>query len=141
MAFSDYDAIKFILGAIQGQEMATLTFELFATPAAEVRRVVDEPRPSWVERLLESHGVRSGEIPVSSALEALGEGLGRRMALAALVARKAERRGWAVELAGDQVRITTASTREAARQALEADGVWHLAQRLARAVGAEAVLR
>ena len=121
--------------------MATLTFELFSTPAAEVRRFVDEPRPSWVERLLESRGVRSGEIPISSALEALGEGLGRRMVLAALVAKKAEDRGWAVELAENQVRITTAATREAARQALEADGVWHLAQRLARAVGPDAVLR
>ncbi|MBO0707626.1 MAG: hypothetical protein J2P44_04620 [Candidatus Dormibacteraeota bacterium] len=121
--------------------MATLTFELFTTPAAEVRRFVGEPRPSWVERIIQSRGVRSGEIPVSSALEALGEGIGRRMVLAALVAKKAEDRGWAVELAGDRVRITTASDREAARKALEDDGVWHLAQRLARAVGPEAVLR
>ena len=121
--------------------MATLTFELFAEPAVEVRRFMDDPRPSWVERLLESRGVSSGEIPVSSVLEALGEGLGRRMVLAALVAKKAEDRGWAVELAGDRVRITTAVTAEAARQAMEADGVWHLAQRLARAVGPEAVLR
>lgn len=121
--------------------MATLTFELFSSPAAEVHRFLDEPRPDWVERVIQSRGVEAGRIPVSSALEALGEGLGRRMVLAALVAKKAEDRGWAVELAGDQVRITTAATREAAREALEADGVWHLAQRLARAVGPEAVLR
>ncbi len=121
--------------------MATLTFELFATPAAEVRRFLEAPRPQWVERIIQSRGVHGGEIPVSSALEALGEGIGRRMVLAALVAKKAEDRGWAVELAGDRVRITTAADREAAREALEKDGVWHLAQRLARAVGPEAVLR
>lgn len=120
--------------------MATLTFELFATPAAEVHRFVADPRPAWVDRLLQSHGVRAGEIPISSALEALGEGIGRRISLAALVAKKAEDRGWAVELAGDRVRITTALDPESARAALEEDGVWHLAQRLARAVGPEAVL-
>lgn len=121
--------------------MATLTFELFSGPAAEVHRIFDDPRPAWVERLLQSRGVRSGDVPISSALEALGEALGRRMVLAALVAKKAEDRGWAVELAGDRVRITTAASREAVQEALEADGVWHLAQRLARGVGPEAVLR
>lgn len=121
--------------------MATLTFEIFAGPAAEIRRIVDEPRPAWFDRLLQSRGAVSGTLPLSCALEAVGESLARRLDAAALVARKSEARGWAVELAGDHVRITTAATPEATRDALEMDGVWHLAQRLARGVDVEGVLR
>lgn len=121
--------------------MATLTFELFAAPAVELRRLVDEPRPAWVDRVLASRGASSGTLPLSSALEALGEGLGRRLDVAALVARKSEARGWAVELADAHVRVTTAASREAMRDALETDGVWHLAQRLARGIGLEALAR
>ncbi len=121
--------------------MATLTFELFAGPAAEIQRIVDEPRAAWVDRILQSRGASAGTFPLSCALEAVGESLARRLDAAALVARKSEARGWAVELAGDQVRITTAASREATRDALEMDGVWNLAQRLARGVGIEAVLR
>ncbi|MBO0703388.1 MAG: hypothetical protein J2P38_10680 [Candidatus Dormibacteraeota bacterium] len=121
--------------------MATLTFELFAEPAVEMRRIAAEPRPDWVDRILQSRAAGPERFPLSCALEALGERLGRRLDVAALLARKSEARGWAVELAGDQVRITTAASAEATRAALEADGVWHLAQRLARGTGEEAVLR
>lgn len=121
--------------------MATFIFQLFEGPAAELRRIVDEPRQGWVDRVLQSRGAASGTFPLSCALEALGEDLERRLDAAALVARKSEARGWAVEMAGDQVRITTAASREATRTALETDGVWHLVQRLAHGIGVDAVLR
>lgn len=121
--------------------MATFTFGLFDTPESEVRRLFTGSRPQWVDRILSSRNVKSTEVPVSVALEALGEGLEHRLQLAATVARAAERHGWSVELGERGVRITTAASSAAAVETMERDGVWHLAQRLAGGVGAEEVLR
>ena len=110
--------------------MATLTFSLYDEPAEEVRRLLEDP-PQWVVRLFEVHRADIAEGQLSVALEGLVEELDQRLGSAALLVRKAERRGWAVELHRASVRITTALPADHARAALQEDGVWHLAQRLA----------
>lgn len=109
--------------------MATLTFRLYEEPVEEVRGLLDEP-PQWVSRLFDVHRADVAHGQVSVALEALVEELQHRLGSAALLARKAERRGWSVELEGTSVRITTALPADRAQSALQEDGVWHLAQRL-----------
>jgi hypothetical protein len=123
--------------------MATLTVPLYREARLEVWELFKEPRPQWVLRLLESQRVSQREVPPSVEVEALAEALHRRLGAILLLARKAERRGWAVELNDDGLRIVTALPVEQARKALEADGVLHLAQRLGRPIaeGSQEVLR
>lgn len=113
--------------------MATLRFRLYEGPAEEVRGLLADP-PQWVSRLFDVHRANLAEAQVSVALEALVEELQQRLGSAALLARKAERRGWSVELQGAAVEITTALPADRAQAALREDGVWHLAQRLAGGV-------
>jgi hypothetical protein len=120
--------------------MATLTFRLYEDPAAEVGRLLDDP-PQWVARLFEVHRVDLADGSLSVALEALVEELEHRLGSAALLVRKAERRGWSVELQEGTVRVTTALAVDRAQAALREDGVWHLAQRLAGGLSDTEVFR
>jgi hypothetical protein len=118
--------------------MATLRIRLYEPPETELARLVRD-RPSWVERVLDSYGATFDRPSASALVEALSEEVGRRLSSLGLVMRRAEERGWSVELAGDSALISTGLAADSARRALEEDGVWHLVRRLTGALEAEFV--
>jgi hypothetical protein len=116
--------------------MATFEIPLYETAEQELVDLHNR-RPHWVERLFMSRGADLADPAPSAEVEALGEGLGHRLASLALVLRKVEARGWTVELRGNDVRVATGLQTESARRAMEDDGIWHIVQLLVGRRGAD----
>jgi hypothetical protein len=115
--------------------LATLKLPLFERPAAELRPLLGEHPPRWARRVYESYGAGAGDPPLSAAIEALGETLGRRLQVLALVLRRAEARGWSARLHGDGVQIVSGFAPEPTQEMLEQDGVWDLVASYLKADG------
>jgi hypothetical protein len=120
--------------------MAALRVRLYRPAGEELDRLWQGPRsPRWVLRTLETRG-SSVDRPAASALvEALGAQVGGRLESLALLLRKAEARGWTVEVLEDSVLVASGLAFDATRRALEADGIWFLVRGLTGAGDAEFV--
>lgn len=101
-----------------------LRLALYDPPAEELGRLRSEDVPRWVLRLYWSYGYDAERAPLSAAVEALAEGVGRRLEELALALRKIEGRGWHVEVDGAEVVVASDLPRGATIEALDADGVW-----------------
>jgi hypothetical protein len=112
--------------------MAELKFHLYERPRAEVAPFISGNPPRWVLRVFQTYGADAKEFPASAVVEALGETIARRLEGIAYVMRKAENRGWLVELTGDVVSIESMVSAARTRELMEEDGVWDLACRYLR---------
>lgn len=104
---------------------------LYDSPADELAPLLEEEAPRWVEHIVRLRGDRLQQASTSSLVEVLSEAVHRRLTEIALVARKAEARGWSVTLDGTTVLISSGLSETDTTALLEQDGVWHLVRSLA----------
>lgn len=112
--------------------MAAFRLHLYAPPPDEMASVRQPPVPRWALRLYMTYGVEDPErAPLSSTVQAVGEGLHERLVNLARVLRLVEAEGWTVTLDGDAIRVVNDRSREETHETLEQRGVWGLARHLA----------
>jgi hypothetical protein len=111
--------------------LATIKLGLFARPEEEIEATRTGEIPHWVERLYASYGVTRRGAPLSLSVEAVGEGIGHRLKLLALLLRKMESHGWKLELEKWQVVASNNLSESLAQEQLERLGVWMIARELA----------
>ncbi|MBO0681779.1 MAG: hypothetical protein J2P45_01375 [Candidatus Dormibacteraeota bacterium] len=112
--------------------MAAFRLHLYGPPAEEMNSVRQPPVPRWALRLYTTYGVEDPErAPISSTLEAVGEGLHERLVNLSRLLRLVEAEGWVATLDGDAIRVVNDRSREQTHETLERRGVWGLARHLA----------
>ena len=107
-----------------------LRLHLFDTPAQELARLLAEPWPRWMERLVEMEegtkretAAESEETQASVAVTSLSHDLTHRLGIVAFAASVLEELGWSIELRGHHLVASARMTPYEARHLLEDAGV------------------
>ena len=112
--------------------MAAFRLHLYGAPVEELASLRRPPVPRWALRLYTTYGAEDPErAPLSSTVEAVGEGLHERLVNLARLLRLVEAEGWVVALDGDAIRVVNDRSRDETHEILERRGVWGLARHLA----------
>lgn len=110
--------------------MASFRLTLYGSPAGELAPLLGGTPPRWAEHILQLEGREVQQASASSVIEVLSEAVHRRLTEIAIIARKAEARGWSVRLDQGTALISSGVSETETQEILEADGVWHLVRHL-----------